>query len=110
MYHMLSWFDLKEGYTLEQFKEDYQELVQRLRDQDLVVSTGPIGQRDSTSNLDTDNERQQSYFALMSFRDKKQSEAAYEEILRHSGPAIEPHEGVISAVKDPVFLFWGDLD
>ncbi len=110
MYHMLSWFDLKDGHTIDQFKRDYDQLVMRLLDQDLLVSTGPLGLREPESNLDTDEERKQRYFSIMSFRDREQSEAAYDEILRNIGPAIEPHNKVMSAVKEPIFLFWRDLD
>jgi hypothetical protein len=110
MYHMLSWFDLKDGHTINQFKHDYDSLVTRLLEQDLIVSTGPLGLREPDSNLDTDEERKQRYFSIMSFRDREQSEAAYEEILRSVGPAIEPHNDMMSAVKEPIFLFWRDLD
>jgi hypothetical protein len=110
MYHMLSWFDLNEGHTIEQFKQDYRTLVARLSKQDLVVSTSPLGLREPQSNLDTDTDRKQRYFAIMSFRDRDQSEAAYEEILRNIGPAIQPHNHVVSAVREPIFLFWRDLD
>ena len=109
MHHMLSWFDLKEGHRIEDFQRDYQELVERLREKDLVVSTGPLGERDSNSCLDTDNERNQRFFAILSFRDKEQSEAAYEEIMGNSGPSIAPHNAIINGVENPVFLFWEDL-
>ena len=108
-FHMLSCFDLKPGEDIEGFRRAYVRFVEAMKSIDLVESSGPIGCRQADTPMDTDEARNHRYFALMSFRDRAQADAAYAHILRHSGPEDAAHGAVFPRVLDPVFICWQDL-
>ncbi|NQV44608.1 MAG: hypothetical protein HQ501_06870 [Rhodospirillales bacterium] len=109
MFHMLSCFNLKVGEDIAVFREDYQAFVLDMQAVDLVESTGPIGNRQNDTPMDTDSERNHAYFVLMSFRDRAQVDAAYAHIMKHTGPADAVHDSVYTKVEDPVFICWQDM-
>jgi len=109
MFHMLSCFDLKPGEEIEIFQSAYIAFVDEMKRIDLVVSTGPIGSRQSDTPMDTDDARQHEYFVVMSFRDREQVDAAYAHILQHTGPSDAAHDRVYTRVLNPVFICWQDL-
>ncbi len=59
--------------------------------------------------MDTDNERNQKYFVIMSFRDQNQVDAAYAHIKKHIEPGDASHDAIYTKVLDPVFICWQDL-
>ena len=109
MFHMLSCFNLPPDHDIEAFTRSYRAFVEEMQKIDLVVSSGPIGRRQSDTPMDTDDERNHEYFSVMTFRDRPQVDAAYAHILQHFGPADEAHDQVYTRVKDPVFICWEDL-
>ena len=62
MFHMLTCFDLKAGVEMPNFRAVYLDLVAYMQSVGLVESTGPIGQRQSDTKMDTDGERNHEYF------------------------------------------------
>ena len=109
MFHMLSCFNLKPGEDIATFAAAYTSFVDEMRSLDLVDSTGPIGQRQNDTPMDTDATRDHQYFAVMSFRDRSQVDAAYDHIMQHVGSADAAHDAVYTRVLDPVFICWQDL-
>jgi len=109
MFHMLSCFDLKSGEDIAVFQSGYMTFVEAMKNIDLVETTGPIGSRQSDTPMDTDDERKQEYFVVMSFRDREQADAAYAHILKHVRPADAAHDKVYSRVINPAFICWQDL-
>ena len=109
MFHMLSCFDLKPGEDIASFCEAYAAFVEQMRRLDLVEHSGPVGRRQNDTPMDTDSERDHDYFAVMSFRDRAQVDAAYAHILEHIGPADSAHDCVYTRVENPVFICWQDL-
>ena len=109
MFHMISCFNLKPGEDIQAFNASYVRFVATMRELDLVVSSGPVGERQSDTPMDTDDERQHRYFSVMTFRDRAQVDAAYAYIERHDGPGDAAHDAVYSKVADPVFICWQDL-
>jgi len=109
MFHMLSCFDLKPGEDIESFRQAYEDLVAYMKSIDLVESSGPIGKRQSDTPMDTDDERDHDYFAIMSFKDRPQVDAAYAYIMEHVEPGESSHNGVYHKVQNPVFICWQDL-
>jgi hypothetical protein len=80
-----------------------------MRDLDLVEGSGPIGQRQADSGLDTDAERGHEYFALMAFRDRAQADRALAH-LRPRQPPTEPlHREVLTRARQVVFIAWKDI-
>ena len=77
MIHMLSSFDLKPGEDFAIFQSDYTDFVADLRAAGIIEGAGPLGARVSDTPMDTDDERDHEYFAVMSFRDRTQVDAAY---------------------------------
>jgi hypothetical protein len=73
MFHMLTCFDLKPGIEIGAFRAAYLGFVEYMRSIDLVECTGPIGQRQRDTRMDTDGERDHEYFVIMSFRDRARS-------------------------------------
>ena len=108
MFHMLSCFNLNPGEDIEDFRKAYAGFVDEMKNIGLVESSGPIGQRQSDTPMDTDDERAHRYFAVMSFRDRAQVDAAYGHIMQHRGPADAAHDRVYTRVADPVFICWQD--
>jgi len=109
MFHMLSCFNLGPDETFEGFQQSYQAFFERMKADDLVMATGPIGRRQSDTPMDTDSERDQEYFVIMSFRDRPQVDAAYAHILAQLRPQTSPHHEVFTRVSDPIFICWEDL-
>lgn len=109
MFHMLSCFDLKPGEEIAVFRTAYTALVEEMKQAGLVESSGPIGARQNDTPMDTDDEREHQYFAVMSFRDRAQVDAAYAHILQHVGPTDAAHDKVYTRVLSPVFICWQDL-
>ncbi len=110
MFHLLSCFNLDPEDDIEDFRLEYLEFVAQMRSIDLVESTGPIGRRQNDTKMDTDDERHHEYFVIMSFRDRKQVDAAYAHILAHKEPGESTHRSVYAKVRDPIFICWQDLD
>ena len=75
----------------------------------LLAESGPVGRRQSDTPMDTDDERHHQYFAIMSFRDRAQVDAAYAFIMTHVEPAESSHKSVYGRVDNPVFICWQDL-
>ncbi|MDH3474208.1 MAG: hypothetical protein OEM59_11000 [Rhodospirillales bacterium] len=109
MFHMLSCFDLKPGEDIGVFRRAYADFVAYMKSADLVEDSGPIGRRQSDTPMDTDSERGHEYFVIMSFRDRKQVDAAYAYIRQHVEPGESAHNQVYGKVENPVFICWQDL-
>jgi hypothetical protein len=108
MFHMLVCFDLKPGVSLGEFKASLSSFSEHLCDADLAAGVGPLGQRQSDTPLDTDREREHQHFALMSFRDRAQADAAYQYLKRRKEPGDSLHRAVNSKAANPVFICWVD--
>ncbi len=109
MFHMLTFFDLKPGKSIDEFRQSLAEFTAHLSEIDLVQSTGPIGRRQRHEVMDTDDERDHEYYFTLSFRDRAQCDRAVEHILRNEEPAESIHNAVYSSVEDPIFTCWEDL-
>ncbi len=107
---MLSCFDLKPDETIADFASAYAVFVAEMQRIDLVVASGPIGRRARHTPMDTDAERDHEFFVVLSFRDRRQSDAAYAYIKRHVEPGDAAHVSVYSRIENPVFICWQDLD
>ena len=79
-----------------------------LGEKDLLERVGPIGKRQSDTILDTDDERRQTHFVIMSFRDREQSDAAVQYIQENNAPGRSLHDSVYGNVLEPIFIRWQD--
>ncbi len=109
MFHMLSCFNLKPGVSIKDFRQSYDDFVAYMKSIDLAEGSGPVGQRQNDTPMDTDEERDHEYFAVMTFRDRPQVDAAYAYIMEHVEPGESSHNGVYHKVDNPVFICWQDL-
>ncbi|MBT4890643.1 MAG: hypothetical protein HON65_13930 [Rhodospirillales bacterium] len=109
MFHMLTCFNLKPGEDIEAFRNAYTDFVDCMINMDMVESTGPIGQRQSDTPMDTDEERNHQYFVTMSFRDRTQVDIAYAHIMKHVEPGESTHNTMYLKTRDPIFICWQDL-
>ncbi len=110
MFHMLTCFNLKPGVAIEDFRTAYLGFVEHMQSVDLAEGTGPIGERQRDTAMDTDDERNHGHFVIMSFRDRAQVDAAVSLLYSHEGPSEDAHKAVYSKVQDPVFICWQDID
>jgi hypothetical protein len=110
MFHMLTCFNLKPEVEIGEFRAAYMDFVEHMRGIDLVEGTGPIGLRQSDTNMDSDSERDHQYFVIMSFRDRAQVDAAYAKLVPHEEPEESAHWAVYSKVQDQIFICWEDLE
>ena len=108
MFHMLTCFNLKPGIELGAFRTALADYTAHLQELDLVECTGPIGERQSDTILDTDGERHHRYFNTMSFRDRAQADAATDYIKAHEEPGHSLHIAVHSKSQDQIFICWQD--
>ena len=109
MFHMLTCFNLRPGVTPDAFVAAYGAFVAEMVRRGLAEGSGPVGQRRAESGLDTDTERDHGYFALISFRDRDQSEAAFRHI-KSIRPGGDPeHEAALAMATDMIFIAWEDL-
>ena len=109
MFHMLTCFDLKSGEDIGTFRSAYADFVAYMKSVDLVEESGPVGRRQSDTPMDTDDERDHEYFAIMSFRDRAQVDAAYAYIMKHVEPGESSHNGIYEKAENPVFICWQDM-
>jgi len=110
MFHMLTCFNLKPEVEIGEFRVAYMDFVEHMRSIDLVEGSGPIGLRQSNTNMDSDSERDHQYFVIMSFRDRAQVDAAYAKLVPHEEPEESAHAAVYSKVRNQIFICWQDLD
>ncbi len=109
MFHMLTCFNLKPEFQIDEFRRVASDFTTLMKDRQLVRSMSPIGRRQSDTILDTDDERDQEYFFIMSFQDRAQSDLAVELILSREEPGTSIHNGVNSMITDQIFICWEDL-
>ncbi len=57
---MLTCFDLKPEFSIEEFEQSLADYTEHMHKLDLIESNGPIGLRQSDTIMDTDDERKQS--------------------------------------------------
>ena len=109
MFHMLTFFDLKPGVSIDEFRQSLAEFTVHLSAIDLLHSAGSIGRRQRHEVMDTDGERDHEYYVTMSFRDRAQCDRAVEYVFRHEEPTESIHNAVNAAVHEPIFTCWEDL-
>jgi len=110
MFHMLTCFDLKPGIGIEELRAAYADFVKYMKRIDLVDGSGPIGQRQSDTPMDSDAERNHQFFVILSFRDRAQVDAAYAHLAPHEEPAESAHKSVYAKVRNQIFICWQDMD
>ena len=108
--HMLTAFNLVQGATLAEFRDALDRLTEHMVSLDMLEETGPLGRRVRDTIMDTDEDRKQEYFFIMTFRNRAQCDRAVDYILPRKEPGDSVHRGVEALVRDPVFLCWQDLD
>ena len=104
MFHMLTCFNLGPGVELGNFRTalaDYTAYMQTLC---LVESNSPIGERQSDTIMDTDDERHHQYFTTTTFRDRAQVDAAVAYIKARTEPGSSIHHTAYAMVQDPIFI------
>lgn len=109
MFHMLTCFDLKPVVTMREFEDALDSYLEHMRALDLVLGRDPIGERQSDTIMDTDDERAQRYFFLMHFRDRAQCDLAVEHMYRHDPDTDRIHDAVYAKAENMIFICWQDL-
>ncbi|MGR3615110.1 MAG: DUF6614 family protein [Paracoccaceae bacterium] len=109
MPRLLNQFALKEGVSRKDFERAWDGFVDQLTNTGLACSVTPLCLRRPDSGYDTDDQRTQTFMAVIEFRDDAQADAAWAAIEEHVEPLGHLHRQVISMVQDSVFTFWGEI-
>ena len=107
---MMTAFNLKSDTSLADFRAAYDRFVNHMVGLDLALGSGLIGRRDPQSDLDTDNERVQQFFAIMEFESKQQSEQAFAWIKSAPKETDYLHRNAWGLACDMVFIAWEDIE
>lgn len=111
MIHMLDRFDLRPGVEEDRFRLDFADFAAGLRNEDLIVDSGPVGRREADTPMDTDAAVALRYFVLLSFRDRDQVDAAWAHFSTSmAGPRPIVCGAVLAAIGESAFTCWRDLD
>ncbi len=108
MIHMISSFDLDADENFEAFRAAYDAFISDLTAAGVIADAGPVGRRVEDTPMDTDSERTQKFVSIISFRDRKQLDAAYADIAAGALPEFHSHASVVERVRNSVFLCWED--
>lgn len=106
MLHMYSSFNLRAGACLDDYRAAVAEFSDLMKAKDLLVDTGPILTRCRHPIMDTDEQRDHEYFFVMTFRDRKQCDAAVEHIKTVNPESDALHRAIQDDIVDPVFTCW----
>ena len=109
MIHMLTCFNLKSGISIEDFQKSLRDFSAHLVEADLLVSTGPIGRRQTDTIMDTDEERNHEFFFITSFRNREQCDRSVDYLMPREEPGEGFHVSVMTKVEDPIFICWEDI-
>ena len=109
MFHMLSCFDLINGVSIDEFQKSNSIFLKHMRDLELVQSTSPIGRRNKHPIMDTDKERDQEYFYIMSFVDEDQCNLAVKYIQSNDELGDSIHISLSSKIENYSFICWEDI-
>ena len=110
MIHMLSRFDLKPDVNFAEFRNSYMAFTEEMQGLGLVEGTSRIGQRELDTPMDTDAPQAQEYYAIMTFRDRRQLDDAYAHMADQQRSNNGDHLIVKNAIDNHVFTCWHDLD
>lgn len=109
MFHMLSCFNLAPGTSVDDFGASVRALAEYMQDNDMVCECSPVGRRVHHPVMDTDSERSQDYYFVMTFRDRAQCDRAVSHIEQLEEPGTSIHKAVYSRVRNGIFTCWEDL-
>ena len=109
IFHILNCFDLKFDVTIDDFQLAIDEFTSHMQNVGLVESMGAIGRRQRHPIMDTDSERDQEYFFILSFRDWDQCDRAVDFITPHNEPEESIHNYVNSKITNAIFICWEDI-
>ncbi|MEM7731617.1 MAG: DUF6614 family protein [Pseudomonadota bacterium] len=106
--HLLSAFDLRPGTDEESFIDAYRRFVQELFDAGLIIDARPMGRRVSDTPMDTDAERTQQFFTILTFCDRAHMDAAYAHIETRMRAVTGEHVAMYAHTANQVFTCWQD--
>jgi len=110
MIHMLSCFNLVNGVSAGEFQNSNSRFLKHIKNLGLIQSSGPVGRRNRHPIMDTDKERDQEYFYIMSFVDENQCNLAVKYIQSHEEPGDSIHKGMSSKSENQIFICWEDIE
>ena len=109
MFHMMTYFNIDADRSIEEFEAALARFVVQMQGRGLVDSVGRIARRRRETIMDTDNQRNQEYCFMLSFRDRAQCDRAVQVIGSQQEPDGEIHRAAYSMVRDALFTCWEDI-
>jgi hypothetical protein len=108
MFHMHTTFFLSADTSVDEFRASLGVFSALMQNLGLLEHTGPVAERCKHPIMDTDEGRDHRYFFSMTFRDRKQCDAAVKHIKTMQEESHAIHKAVYANVVDPVFSCWMD--
>lgn len=106
--YLHSSFDLADNVSLASYQAALDDFTQAMKSMDLIVDTGPVLERCRHPIMDTDEDRGHRYFFVITFTDRKQCDAAIQQI-QAADPATNPaHRALHGDIIKPIFSCWVD--
>ncbi len=110
MLHMHTSFDLSPEVNIEDYRSTLNRFSSLMKENDLIVGTGPVLERCRHPIMDTDKDRAHQYFFVISFTDREQCDAAVRNI-QAAHPESDPvHRAIYRDIIHPIFSCWVDSD
>ena len=110
MFHMLTCFKVAQPSHIALFKERLELYLEHLKELKLATGISPVGERQSNTILDTDEERDHTHFMIISFTDRAQADRAVAYIEGGSESGTSIHRDVYKDVIEPILICWNDLE
>jgi hypothetical protein len=108
MFHMHTSFDLSPDINIDDYRASLKQFSALMKENGLIVETGPVMGRCHHPIMDTDEHRGHQYFFVISFTDREQCDAAVQHIQAANPDSDPVHRAIYSDIINPIFSCWVD--
>jgi hypothetical protein len=108
MFHMHTSFDLAAEVNIDDYRITLNQFSSLMKENGLIVATGPVLERCHHPIMDTDEHRGHQYFFVISFTDREQCDAAVRHIQASKADSDSVHRAIYRDIIQPIFSCWVD--
>jgi len=108
MFHMHTSFDLSPDVKIDDYRTVLNRFSSSMKENDLIVETGPVMERCLHPIMDTDEHRGHQYLFVIYFTDREQCDAAVRHIQAAQADSDPVHRAIYEDIINPIFSCWVD--
>jgi hypothetical protein len=108
MFHLHTSFDLADHVDIDDYRARLDRFSVFMKNNGLIVDTGPVMERCRHPIMDTDENRRHQYFFVISFTDREQCDAAVRNIQAAHADSSAVHRALFEDIIMPIFSCWVD--